>query len=302
MEQRANVEGGRLRRVLSRALLTVGGAVGITAAAWVLSAATASAGTTGDQLLPVPSAANSVNSHSPEPASADDGVHEMAKAVALAAKPAVNSTSGSLGGMHQVSAVQGHLTDAADVDRFSHQIKSDIERAGKHIATPLASALVDDSVTLVGHVTQFPLATLPMKLPIPVIGTGLQVPAPGSDHSTDSAVAGTNPAQASVSTVLPAAMGGNTAANKQHGQHLLPARSSDQPGPRNSAPVPMAPASVPSAPCCTGNGGPGFPGGPSFVGQLVYGNTLGAAAIRAIKAISQSVSVTTGKQAGVTPD
>lgn len=301
MAQQANVEGSRLRRTLSRALLTVGGAVGITAAAWVLSTATASAGTTGDH-LPVIPAANSVSSHSPEPASADDGVHEMAKAVALAAKPAAKSASGSLSGKHQASAAQGHLPDAADIDRFSQQIKSDIERAGTHVATPSPSALVNDSVTLVRHVAQFPLATLPVKLPIPVIGAGQQVHESGSDHAADSATTSLNLVQAPATTVLPAAMSGFTAANKQHGQRLLPVRSSDQHGPRNSAPVPMAPASVPSAPCCTGNGGPGIPGGPSFAGQLAFGNTLGASAIRAIKAISQSVSVTTGKQAGVTPD
>ncbi|MBA8929285.1 hypothetical protein BC739_006503 [Kutzneria viridogrisea] len=304
MEQRANVEGGRVRRVLSRALLTIGGAVGITAAAWAFSAATASAGTVHqDDLLALPDV-NTATSHSPETASADDGVHEMARAVATAAKPAVKSTDEALHGQHQALAAPGQLPDAADVERFTNQLKQDFDRVGQHLVTGEAGELVGDSVDLVQHVVQLPLAKLPVKvkLPIPVISGDQVVPAPTTGQQAVPAVTGAPVQRVLPQAVLGATTGGFSAAHKQHGPHTLPARSSDQPGPRNSAPVPSDPSSVPSAPCCAGHGGAGSPGSPTSTDRLSFGNTLGAAAIRAIKAISQSVSVMPGKQPGITPD
>ncbi|MBB5892684.1 hypothetical protein [Kutzneria kofuensis] len=289
--------GGRLRRALSRALLTVGGAAGLTAAAWCLSTACASAGTLGDH-LPV---ANPVNhavvtqGHSPETASADNGVHEMARAVATASKPAVSSLD-----EHQTLASGASLPSSADFDRFAHQVQDDFVRVGRHVATPAPSALVGDSVTLVRHVVQFPLATLPVRLPIPVIGD-----LSGASTSTDGrqqpvSPTGSDPAGATGSATSAAFVGASAAASTVR-HPLPPYRSSDLSGPRNSTPLPAVPAQAPSAPCCFGHGGPGTPGAPTS-GQLPFGSTLGAAAYRSVVATSQSVSVLTGKQAGITPD
>jgi hypothetical protein len=92
------------------------------------------------------------------------------------------------------------------------------------------------------------------------------------------------------------------AATAYNERHLKPPyRSSDLSGPRNSMPLPAVPAQVPPAPCCFETGGFGSAGVPNPE-QLPFGSTLGAAAYRSVVATSQSVSVLTGKQAGITPD
>ena len=239
----------RLRRVLSRALLTVGGAAGLTAAAWCLSTACASAGTL-DIHLPVDVTANHAvvtQGHSPETASADAGVHEMARAVATASKPTV----GSLADGHQIMADGANLPSAAEFDRFAHQVQDDFVQVGRHVATPAPAALVGDSVTLVRHVVQLPLATLPVRLPIPVIGDlnrastttdGRQQPVPS---------AGLVPAGATAAPF--SAVAGAFADTAHIVRHALPPyRSSDLSGPRNSTPLPAVPAPAPPAPCCYG--------------------------------------------------
>ena len=288
---------GRLRRALSRALLTVGGAAGLTAAAWCLSAACASAGTLGDHLPVVDQASHAVvtHGHSPEPASADDGVHEMARAVATASKPTVSS----LVDEHQSLVTGASLPSAADFDRFAHQVQDDFVQVGRHVAKPAPSALVGDSVTLVRHVVQFPLATLPVRLPIPVIGelSGAFTTTDGTSQSVSSD--GSNPADATTDAT---AVADAPAATAPTVRHLLPPhRSSDLSGPRNSMPTPAVPAQAPAAPCCFGTGGVGVAGVPNPE-QLPFGSTLGSTAYRSVVATSQSVSMLTGKQAGITPD
>jgi hypothetical protein len=291
--------GSRLRRALTRALLTVGGAAGLTAAAWCLSTACASAGTLGDHVPVVEPVSHAVvtHDHSPESASADDGVHEMARAVATASKPTVSS----LADEHQTLAAGASLPSSADFDRFAHQVQDDFVRVGRHVATPAPAALVGDSVSLVRHVVQFPLATLPVRLPIPVIGelSGASTSTDGTRQPVPST--GQDPADATAAAMT-AAVFDAPAATAYNERHLKPPyRSSDLSGPRNSTPTPAAPAQAPSAPCCFGHGGPGSAGVPNS-GQLPFGSTLGAAAYRSVLATSQSVSVLTGKQAGITPD
>ncbi|WP_211764509.1 hypothetical protein [Kutzneria sp. CA-103260] len=291
--------GRRLRRALTRALLTVGGAAGLTAAAWCLSTACASAGTLGDHLQVVDHGSHAVvtQGHSPETASADDGVHEMARAVATASKPTVSS----LVDEHQTLATGANLPSAADFDRFAHQVQDDFVQVGRHVATPAPAALVGDSVTLVRHVAQFPLATLPVRLPIPVIGelSGVSTTTDGTPQSVSST--GSNPADATAGAMSEAVADAPAATAPTARHSLPPHRSSDPSGPRNSMPTPAAPAQAPSAPCCFGNGGVGAAGVPNPE-QLPFGNTFGAAAYRSVVATSQSVSMLTGKQAGITPD
>jgi len=288
---------GRLRRALTRALLTVGGAAGLTAAAWCLSTACASAGTLGDHIPVVDQASHAVvtQGHSPEPASADDGVHEMARAVATAGKPTVSS----LVDEHQNLATGANLPSAADFDRFAHQVQDDFVQVGRHVAKPAPSALVGDSVTLVRHVVQFPLATLPVRLPIPVIGelSGASTATDGTPQSVSSD--GSNPTAATADATSAAADA--PAATAPTVRQTLPHRSSDRSGPRNSTPMPAVPAQAPAAPCCFGTGGAGVAGVPNPE-QLPFGSTLGATAYRSVVATSQSVSMLTGKQAGITPD
>lgn len=288
--------GGRLRRALSRALLVAGGAVGLTAAAWALSAATASAGTLGDH-LPVTTAV-ATNAHSPETASADAGVHEMARQVETAGKPA----AGSLGDQHQSLTGGAGLPDSADFDRFAHQVRDDFDRVGRHVATPAPSALVADSVALVHHVVQLPLAKLPVQLPIPVLGDGFAATSSVDGRQQTSPTPWGNPGGATSAVSSTPTDGGHavTAVNVRH--PLPPYKSSEHSGPRNSAPVPPAPVQIPLAPCCFGHGGAGSSGGSTSSGQLPSGSFLGAAALQALRATSQSVSVFTGRQAGITPD
>ena len=288
--------GSRLRRALTRAVLTVGGAVGLTAAAWCLSTACASAGTIGDHLVVDPvSHAVATHGHSPETASADNGVHEMARAVATASKPTV----GSIATEHQSLASGASLPSSADFDRFAHQVQDDFVQVGRHVAKPAPSALVGDSVTLVRHVVQYPLATLPVRLPISIGGH------PGASTTTDGRQSadptGSDPA-GRADSALCSTVAGAPAATAPNVRHPLPPyRSSDLSGPRNSMPLPAVPAQVPPAPCCFGSGGLGSAGVPNPE-QLPIGSTLGAAAYRSVVATSQSVSVLTGKQAGITPD
>ncbi len=291
--------GSRLRRALTRALLTVGGAAGLTAAAWCLSAASASAGTLDGHLPVVDQASHAVvtQGHSPEPASADDGVHEMARAVATASKPTVSS----LVDEHQPLVAGATLPSDADFDRFAHQVQDDFVQVGRHVAKPAPSALVDDSVNLVRHVVQFPLATLPVRLPIPVIGelSGASTAADGTPVSGTST--GLDPAAATADGSSAATVDA-PAATAPTVRHLLPPyRSSDLSGPRNSMPTPAVPAQAPLAPCCFGSGGLGVAGVPNPE-QLPFGSSLGAAAYKSVVATSQSVSMLTGKQAGITPD
>lgn len=289
--------GSRLRRALTRALLTVGGAVGLTAAAWCLSTACASAGTLGDHPPVADQASHTVATpgHSPESASADDGVHEMARAVATASKPTVSS----LADEHQTLAAGTNLPSSADFDRFAHQVQDDFVQVGRHVAKPAPAALVGDSVSLVRHVVQFPLATLPVRLPIPVIGE-LSGASTATDGLPQSAPTGSDPAGSTAAATT--AVADASAATAHTGRHLLPPyRSSDPSGPRNSTPMPAVPAQAPLAPCCIGTGGAGAAGVPNPE-QLPFGSTLGAAAYRSVVATSQSVSVLTGKQAGITPD
>jgi hypothetical protein len=288
----------RLRRAFTRALLTVGGAAGLTAAAWCLSAACASAGTIGDHIVVDPvNHTVATHGHSPETASADNGVHEMARAVATASKPTV----GSIADEHQNLASGASLPSSADFDRFAHQVQDDFVQVGRHVAKPAPSALVGDSVILVRHVVQFPLATLPVRLPVSMIG-GLS----GASTATDGrqqpvAPTGFDPAGVTGADLYSTAAGAS-AATAPHVRHPLPPyRSSDLSGPRNSMPLPAVPAQVPPAPCCFGTGGLGSAGVPNPE-QLPFGSTLGAAAYRSVVATSQSVSVLTGKQAGITPD
>ncbi|HEY0494691.1 MAG TPA: hypothetical protein VGD48_03045 [Kutzneria sp.] len=288
--------GSRLRRALTRALLTVGGAAGLTAAAWCLSTACASAETIGDHLVvDSVSHAAATHGHSPETASADNGVHEMARAVATASKPTV----GSIATEHQSLASGASLPSSADFDRFAHQVQDDFVQVGRHVAKPAPSALVGDSVTLVRHVVQFPLATLPVRLPISVIGLS------GASTTTDGRPSadqtGLDPA-GQADSALSSTVAGASAATAHNVRHPLPPyRSSDLSGPRNSMPLPAVPAQVPPAPCCFETGGFGSAGVPNPE-QLPFGSTLGAAAYRSVVATSQSVSVLTGKQAGITPD
>ncbi|MFI9380842.1 hypothetical protein [Kutzneria sp. NPDC052558] len=291
--------GSRLRRALTRALLTVGGAAGLTAAAWCLSAATASAGTLGGHLAVVDQAGHAVvtQDHSPEPASADDGVHEMARAVATASKPTVSS----LVDEHQPLVTEANLPSATDFDRFAHQVQDDFVQVGRHVAAPAPSALVGDSVTLVRHVVQFPLDSLPVRLPIPMIGelSDVFTTTDGTRQTVSSdgvSPAGAAAGASSAAVVDPSAV---TAPTVRH--QLPPHRSSDLSGPRNSTPMPAAPAPAPLAPCCFGTGGAGAAGVPNPE-QLPFGTILGAAAYRSLVATSQSVSMLTGKQAGITPD
>jgi hypothetical protein len=290
-------EGSRLRRALSRAVLAVGGAVGLTAAAWCLSTACASAGTIADHsVVDSVSHAAATHGHSPETASADNGVHEMARAVATASKPTV----GSIATQHQSLASGASLPSSADFDRFAHQVQDDFVQVGRHVATPAPSALVGDSVTLVRHVVQFPLATLPVRLPISVIG-GLSGASTTTDGRQSADPTGFDPA-GRPDTTLSSTVAGAPAATAPNVRHPLPPyRSSDLSGPRNSMPLPAVPAQVPPAPCCFGSGGLGSAGVPNPE-QLPFGSTLGAAAYRSVVATSQSVSVLTGKQAGITPD
>ena len=288
--------GSRLRRALTRALLTVGGAAGLTAAAWCLSTACASAGTLGDHLVDPVNHAVVSHGHSPETASADNGVHEMARAVATAGKPAV----GSLADEHQTLAAGASLPSSADFDRFAHQVQDDFVRVGRHVATPAPTALVGDSVILVRHVVQFPLATLPVRLPIPVIGElGASTATDGRQQPVSPT--GFDPAGATGDALSSTATGA-FAATAFDVRHVLPPyRSSDLSGPRNSTPMPTMPVQAPLAPCCFGTGGLGSAGVPNPE-QLPFGSTLGAAAHWSVVATSQSVSVLTGKQAGTTPD
>jgi hypothetical protein len=194
-----------------------------------------------------------------------------------------------------------NLPSSADFDRFAHQVQDDFVQVGRHVATPAPAALVGDSVTLVRHVVQFPLATLPVRLPIPVIGdlVGASTATDGRQQSAPSA--GLDPAGAN-GAAMSSAVDGASAATAHTVRHPLPPyRSSDPSGPRNSTPMPAVPAQVPPAPCCYGHGGPGTPGAPTS-GRLPLGSTLGAAAHRSVVATSQSVSMLTGKQAGITPD
>jgi hypothetical protein len=289
--------GSRLRRALTRAVLTVGGAVGLTAAAWCLSTACASAGTIGDHIV-VDSVSHTVatHGHSPETASADNGVHEMARAVATASKPTVGSHATE----HQSPASGASLPSSADFDRFAHQVQDDFVQVGRHVAKPAPSALVGDSVTLVRHVVQFPLATLPVRLPIPVIGV-LSGASTTTDGRQSADLTGLDPAGRPDSTLFSTVAGAPAATALTVRHPLPPYRSSDLSGPRNSMPLPVVPAQVPPAPCCFGSGGPGSAGVPNPE-QLPFGSTLGAAAYRSVVATSQSVSVLTGKQAGITPD
>jgi hypothetical protein len=291
--------GGRLRRALSRALLTVGGAAGLTAAAWCLSTACASAGTLGDHLPVADPASHAVVSHghSPESGSADDGVHEMARAVATASKPTVSS----LADEHQSLAAGASLPSSADFDRFAHQVQDDFVQVRRHVATPAPSALVGDSVSLVRHVVQLPLAALPVRLPIPMIGelSGASTTIDGPPQYGPTT--GENPADATAAGATATVFDAPAATGYTERQMMPPYRSSDLSGPRNSTPTPAAPVQAPLGPCCIGSGGPGTPG-TANPEQLPLGSTLGAAAYRSVLATSQSVSVLTGKQAGITPD
>ncbi|MBV8931000.1 MAG: hypothetical protein JO285_00350 [Kutzneria sp.] len=293
--------------MLSRGLVTIGAAVGFTAAAWILTSATASAQSLGssEALGGGPSAVSAINtidSHSPETASTGAGVHELAGMVPTRTMPVTGSRDASaiLDGTDQALAASNQAHGVTDVNRVADQLNENVNRVGGHLVDPKSSVLVGGSMTLVGSMVQGPLAKLPVELPISEIGLGQSGSGSTGD---DAAVVADRMITAFVDpSVHGVASGDDRTADQQYARQMSPVPSSGRSGPRNSAPAPAAPATVPPAPSCVGNGGTGIPGGSSCADRLSFGNTLGAAATRGLRSFSQSVSVMPGKQPGITPD
>lgn len=268
----------RVRRAFSRALLVLGGAVAGTAAAWVLSTATAAAEAPGLDVV------TAVTAQAPQ-----HSLTELLPApVSTAVAPVVAPVTQTVAEVDQALRVEQEKARAAttpSIDAVAGQLRDGLDGVGSWIAPRWAEVLNPDA-------------------PLPVGGTANTVPEASSPI-------GDSVAPVSVGTpVVEASATPYSRFDDQWAQQSSPPRTA--PGddsrpafPGDRSPVPFAPFVPPvNVPvhCSCGGDGSGSAGSNNSAAQAAFVNAYDSAVARALKPTTERISVLPGKQPGSTPD
>jgi hypothetical protein len=264
--QQAGTGASRIRRLLSRALLVVGGTVAGTAAAWVLSTATASAEAPDADSITVV-----------QQQSFDHVLPTVVHPVVDPAKRAVQDTDKALRAQRANTVAPPKLEQVASqfrtavtqvTERFESRLPEAGDAAGRSVSGNTATVVpaVDDTTTA--------------------------APAP----------TGASPVQEPVHAV---AEFGEKWAHETSGQRSALPDDSRPALPGGSSPLPLAPFAPPAGVpvhCGCGGDGSGSTGGHNMAAQAAFVNAYNSAVARALKPATERVSVMPGKQPGITPD
>jgi len=262
VDQRAGTGAGRVRRLLSRALLVVGGTLAGTAAAWVLSATAASAQV--PVLDPIAGIA-----HDALPPGAAQGRVEAALAPV---GQAVHDLDTAL------SSPRVPEPSSPDLRRVAEDIRGAVGGVGDWLRLP-ASRPAPVDVVVGGAVTRHVTETTPAATAVPVPAGTPVVQGVFGKLSRSWLDAPRPPAAASSGT------GGTS----------LPGDPSGVPS------MPFAPLGAP-AHCSCGGDGSGSSGGGSGPFTAASADRIDPAVARALSPATERNTVRPGKQPGTTPD
>ena len=268
----------RVRRALSRALLVLGGAVAGTAAAWVLSTATAAAET------PDPDVVSAVSAQAPQ----HSLVELLPAPVNTAIAPVVEPVTRTVAEVDQALRVQQEKARAAtapSIDAVAGQLRGSLDEVGSWIAPRWAEVLNPDAPLLVGKTANTaPEASSPIGDSVAPISVGTPVvEAPATPYSRF---------------------------GDQWAQQPSPPRTAqgddsrpDFPGDRSPVPfVPFVPPVNVPVHCSCGGDGSGSAGSQNSAAQAAFVNAYDSAVARALQPTTERISVLPGKQPGSTPD
>lgn len=298
-------------RLLSRTLFVLGGAVATTAAAWLISSASASA----DTMPTAPAAGPLTGTVSGTASDVTSGAHSgpvsgtltsvgvpagSGEVPALPHTPALPSTSAlpsptalpHTPALPGASTLPGALTlpanhDPADgVSGVTGELRSAVSQIGTHVP-------VDRGVSVA------PLPAWP-STPAPVsTSTGRSGPVDGP------AVAGARRVVTAV--VAPLVKAGSAAAvrhvvERSTARPVHPAAPVAPSAPTAPSPTPWSPVTMPAAPGGGGLGGAPGSGGVGMIDQSGAPQVPGIDVIRVVPVTAPLGRVTAGKQPGITPD
>jgi hypothetical protein len=269
----------RVRRVLGRALLVLGGAAASTAAAWVLSTATATAEESDFDL--VSEVAAGASQHPLD--------EVLPAGVTSTIAPVVTPATQTVAVIDQALRAEQEKARAATAPRLEEvadQLRGGFDEVGSWFEPRWVAVLQPDALLPVGK---------------PAVNAVPAAPSP----------IGEEVAPVSVGTpVMEAAATPFSRFGDQWAQQPVPPRTEqgddarpDFPGDRT--PVPFAPIVPPvNAPahCSCGGDGSGSAGSQNAAAQAAFVNAYDSAVARALKPTTERISVLPGKQPGSTPD
>lgn len=290
VDQRAGTGAGRVRRLLSRALLVVGGALAGTAAAWALSAAPASAA------APVDQGFGHGLDHEVDREVGGEVVTGIAEGASpgglrevLAPVAEASPGSGPIGVAVVGRAVRG-LDEALGAPRVREPGRSDLGRVAEEIRDT------------VGHVRTWfqPRSPKPVSTAAPVGGTAARPAAETTPATAAVPVTAGTPVVHGVFGKL-----SRLWLNPVPGTATAPAadQGSSLPGDPSGLPsLPFTPPSGVPVHCTCGGDGSGSPGGGSGPFTTASAHPSDAAVARALFPATARNVVMPGKQPGITPD
>ncbi|PRY45839.1 hypothetical protein CLV43_10199 [Umezawaea tangerina] len=278
VDERAGMGARRVRRALGRALLVLGGAAAGTAAAWVLSTATAAAEAPESDVVTAVSAGASQHQF--------DEV--LPARMNTAVDPVVAPATQTVAGIDQALRAEQEKARAATtpkLEEVADQLRGGFDEVGSWFEPRWAEVLDPSALLPVGKtasaVSQVSPTTSDVVAPA-TVGTPV-VEAPATHHSRF---------------------------GDQWAQQPVPPRTAqgdesrpDFPGDRS--PVPFAPFAPPvNTPvhCSCGGDGSGSAGSQNSASQAAFVNAYNSAVARALKPTTERISVLPGKQPGSTPD
>ena len=269
----------RVRRAFNRALLVLGGVVAGTAAAWVLSTATAAAEAPDSDVVSAVSA--QVPQHSL--------VELLPAPVNTAIAPVVEPVTRTVAEVDQALRVQQEKARAAtapSIDAVAGQLRGSLDEVGSWIAPRWAEVLNPDAPPLVDNPTAntAPEASSPIGDSVAPISVGtpvVEAPATPYSRSGDQWAQQSDPSRTA------------------QGDDSRP----DFPGDRSPVPfVPFVPPVNVPVHCSCGGDGSGSAGSQNSAAQAAFVNAYNSAVARALKPTTERISVLPGKQPGSTPD
>jgi hypothetical protein len=268
----------RVRRALTRALLVLGGAAAGTAAAWVLSTATAAAEAPDSDVVTAVSAGASQHSF--------DEVLPARTNTAIA--PVVAPATQTVAGIDQALRAEQEKARAAtspNLEEVADQLRGGFDEVGSWFEPRWAEVLRPDALLQVGKfVNAVPVASSPIGTSVAPVSVGTPVvEAPATPFSR---------------------------LGDQWAQQPVPPRTAqgddsrpDFPGDRSPVPfVPFAPPVNAPVHCSCGGDGSGSAGSQNSASQAAFVNAYNSAVARALKPTTERISVLPGKQPGSTPD
>ncbi|WP_199440568.1 hypothetical protein [Umezawaea beigongshangensis] len=292
VDQRAETGASRVRQLLTRALLVVGGTAAGTAAVWTLSTTSASADVIG--LDPVTAVAEQVV---PEQGVREQGVpqdqqHPLAGLLPAEVVPVVAPVAQVVENVDTALRSERAKTVVEPLEHVAGGFRDTVGTVADRFQPPAqlpattsrgALAVVDGGTRAV-HETQVPGGA------VPVIDRSAPADAPVTT-STSATFAGL----VEKWTQDPAAQRGALSAEPRS---TLPG----DPSPLPFAPfAPFAPATSPVH-CACGNDGSGSAGAQNAASSAAFVNAYDSAVARALQPATERISVTPGKQPGATPD